>query len=253
MSGLIIVMMISGDLKMNTSYYSQPAYNATPQAQSQSAPMQQTHYSQPRQGNPTNMGPHHEAANYDEYQQYQPQHDNRRGFEEQSAQSAHNVQPAAAPEFEKSVKIHGKAAALTIVASVTKKGIHTLNIEGANGMGDGTKKFDWQDKTIIQITATEYRHLLAVLFGFIPFIEFKSHGPQKNKSISVKRQQNGFFFSINEGGKKPKAVPVSFDDAYLLGVYALDVFARNYPNIDSHCLLNTVQTFTQLPYYPVQQ
>lgn len=61
------------------------------------------------------------------------------------------------------------------------------------------------------------------------------------------------FFSINEGGKKPKAVPVSFDDAYLLGVYALDVFARNYPNIDSHCLLNTVQTFTQLPYYPVQQ
>lgn len=222
---------------MNNQYYTQPVYNA--------APLYDACPEQYQAATPQ------EAANYETYKQYPSPQANCGRYSTVPLQINQNLQASGAPEFEKGVKIHGKNSALTIVASLTKKGFHTLNIEGANGLGDGTKKFDWQDKTIIQITATEYRHLLAVLFGFIPFIEFKSHGPQKNKSLLVKRQPNGFFVSINEGGKRPKAVPVSFDDAYLLAMYALDVFARNYPNIESHCLINTIQTFTQLPFYPL--
>lgn len=196
----------------------------------------------------------YQGADYDHYaSNVAPTHHPQAPVSSEPVQHLeHQGQELKSVEFERGVKIHGTKAALTIIGSTTKKGVHTLNIEGANALGGGSKQFAWKDKTILQITAAEYRHFLAVLFGFMSSLEFKSHGVQKNKSLVIKRQLNGFFFSLNEGGKQSKAVPVSFDDAYLLGMYALDVYARNYPNVDSMALLRCVQIYAGMSLSPPQ-
>lgn len=231
----------SGNTQLGPAYYARSS-----QVNDRNPPSARNHANYPLV---SDSGPCNQGADYDHYASgvsHIPQPETP--SPELTQRIDHQVQGPKTIEFEQGVKIHGTKAALTIISSTTKKGVHTVSIEGANAIGDGSRQFAWKDKTIIQITAVEYRHFLAVLFGFMPSLEFKLHGIKKNKSLTINRQENGFFISLNEGGKKSKAVPVSFDDAYLLGMYALDVYARNYPNIDSMSLLKCVQMYTAMSF-----
>jgi hypothetical protein len=144
------------------------------------------------------------------------------------------------------LKCHGSKAAIELKPSLTQGGWHTVLLEAASAIGE--RKFNWQDKTAIQVTKTELLPVIAVLLGIRESFEGKSHGTAKNKGFSVKWQQNqrdntmNVFVSVFEANKPMKGVPISAYDALMLGHLAISQYINNMPQLTPDALIDSLKS-----------
>lgn len=140
----------------------------------------------------------------------------------------------------RAMKVFGKKAALTIEACETRNGFSTVVFEGALAKNNGTKEFDWSEKTIVQLTRLELPRAIAVFMGLSQGISFQNHGPQNNKGLEIQFQGDKIFVSVREGGKPMKGVPVPLDEAMLIGFFLLDALLDNYRHLPADVALRAI-------------
>ncbi|WP_076414945.1 hypothetical protein [Shewanella sp. UCD-KL12] len=146
-------------------------------------------------------------------------------------------------------KCHGSKAAIEMKPSQTKRGWHTVSLEAASSVA--LRKFDWGNKTIVQITKAELLPLIAVLLGIREKYDAKSHGINKDKGYSLQWQNKNsnlsLFCSLMEAKKKAMAVPVSAYDATMLGHLALSQYVLNYPKLTPESIIMSLKQVHRFP------
>ena len=146
--------------------------------------------------------------------------------------------------FYKSMKIFGTKAALTVCESTSKSGFHTINIESASATGLN-KTFDWKNKLAQQVTAAEFPMILAVMYGWIPKIEFSGRGGDNRKSLFFEHQGTHLFvkschFKPNEKGIM-HVLPVNPVNTFELANFMLSSYLQNYPMLDARSVLDNLR------------
>ncbi len=205
-------------------------------------PQTNQHYQQTNEYQPKNeFQPHNQGSQHQPQQTTQP--NNVCDFPDVNLQNErYNGQ---FPQFF-SLKNHGTKAAIEMKPSLTQSGWHTVMLEGANSIGE--RKFNWQDKTAVQITKTELLPVIAVLLGIRKEFEGKAHGPNKNKGFSIKWQTSrtsdimNVFITISEAKKPLKGVPISAYDALMLAHLAISQYRNNMPQMSADSVIESLRT-----------
>lgn len=140
----------------------------------------------------------------------------------------------------RSVHAYGRKAALCFSADETRKGrLATVRIEGAESIGE--RRYDWQQKIAIQLTAKELPVVLAVFMGWLPEVRFQNHGPQKDKAVSLKNQEKGIVFVSVQQGRAARAVPVTATEVYPVVSLLVEQMMANSPHLTAEALLMVVR------------
>jgi hypothetical protein len=137
--------------------------------------------------------------------------------------------PPQAPSPYWAVKVYGRAAALCM-CEATRRGSDekTVNIEGALALG---RVYDWKNKIIVQLSATEMYQLLAVLEKRMAHLELRGHGTAHDKSLSIEIQQQGYFVKLSQRGRPLVAVPVPGEEAIRLKSMLYRQIMANEPHL----------------------
>lgn len=141
-----------------------------------------------------------------------------------------------------SLKCHGNKAAIELKPSITRNEWETVMLEAATSTGP--RKFNWSQKTSLQITKNELPHVISVLLGIKPSYEAQSHGEEKNKGFKLiwqQQQSTSLFVTVFEGGKPAMGVPVSGFDAMMLGHMALVQYVRNFPGLTTEACIKSLE------------
>lgn len=206
---------------------------------------------------PNSGGPSHSAGNSNPPQNSGP--NNRQNVNPQQPQSgyqANNRAPANAPiqqpESDRDYRMiaaYAKRSALqfkpvgTRVSDSKKFSNQTIMIEGALRVDPNNpqnKAYDWSNKISIQVTMSELPIVIGVLLGIAPSCEFRSHGPNKDKSFNMENQNDKMFVSVIQGGKNAVGVGVPLVDAMQVGHLALAQYLENFPGISSDTALRNI-------------
>ncbi|QIR16319.1 hypothetical protein [Shewanella aestuarii] len=198
--------------------------------------------------NPVHPNDHPEPQPMSGYQAQEQLYQNNVAHLPSNNQQHNNQEPRYSGQFDPyfNLKCHGTKAAIELKPSITQGGWHTVMLEGANSIGE--RKFNWQDKTSVQITKTELLPVIAVLLGIREGFEGKAHGVQKNKGFNIKWQQNqrdntmNVFVSIFEANKPMKGVPISAYDALMLSHLAISQYINNMPQLTPEALINSLKS-----------
>lgn len=145
------------------------------------------------------------------------------------------------------LKVFGGKAALEFYETATRakvggKGWQTIQIDAAFKL-QGREEFDWNNKSIIQITRTELPVFIAVMLGIREKCSYHSHGPNKDKGFDITRQQDkgSVFFRVHEGKGSTKAVPIDMVEAIMIGHMALAQYLSNYDGrISADVVMNSL-------------
>lgn len=181
---------------------------------------------------------------------YSDGYDNLYGQQPNQAYHAeNNASPAPQAEYESlfgryfSFKVHGGKAAFELKPSMTRRNWHTVMLEAANSIG--SKQFDWQNKTAIQLTKNELPQVCAVLLGILERFEGNAHGPENTKSFKLEWQGEGAnfrcFISLIEKGKPMKGIPISPFEAMQLGHVACVQYCQNFPTLGINAFINSLK------------
>lgn len=116
-------------------------------------------------------------------------------------------QPADRERKSEQVKVFGARAALCVETDTTRGNVPTVRFEFATAVGE--RKYDWSAKLTVQLTQDEIIQAATVFFGFATKVEFKNHGGDEAKWLSIEHQGTNLFI---KGGNKHqgslRAVPV---------------------------------------------
>jgi hypothetical protein len=160
--------------------------------------------------------------------------------------------PVADPPYY-SFKIFGSGAALCIAEATTRaERKHTINIEGAVALADGSvrKTFDWPSKIVVQLTVQEAYLTLALFENLIPSVKFDGHGRTHDKSLQIKFQDSHYFVRIIQRGHAAVALPVRAVDAIQIVALLYKQLMRNEPHLrieDIRALVSRMSSMCLLP------
>lgn len=158
----------------------------------------------------------------------------------EDSNSATNDSVAEDHKHQKSWHIYGSKAALCFEVDSTRNGFPTISIDAAINVG--SRRFDWGNKTRIQLTHDELPNVLAVLIGVQTRFECKSHGAAKNKSVILERQAQGnVFVKVFEGNTPVKAVPCSPASVFHITALFIKQMRLAYPWLSGQELFNMVR------------
>ncbi len=140
------------------------------------------------------------------------------------------------------IKAHGTKAAIYFTPDTTKSGYQTVAIEAAEMLIPAEKKYNWNQKTRLQLTRSEILDVIAVMLGLSPGCEFGNHKGANNavKSFTMKHQGKSVFISVSESGRPIKAVPVPVMEAIQIGHMILTVYIQNYPGLSPDVVVPTL-------------
>lgn len=178
-----------------------------------------------------------------------PRHNDRSPAPSPSGSQNSQQQPQATngPRDENiSHHVYGGKAALCFETDMTRGGedgknsIFTISLDGAPSIG--TRKYDWKNKTRIQMTRAELPIVTAVLLGFLPRCEFKNHGPQSDKGFSIEDQGDKLFIKIFAKETPVKAVPVTPEDAFEVAKLFMRQLRKNAPWLSGQDVMNLIKT-----------
>jgi hypothetical protein len=131
-------------------------------------------------------------------------------------------------------KVFGKKAGLTWEADETRQQVATVAVDAA--LAAGERNYDWANKIRLQLTSKELPMLAAVFLGIRNKFEAQSHGENSNKGMSVERQDQGFFVKVFQGQEGVRPVPVSAEDAFLVGCLLMRRLKAAHPGLDDTAL-----------------
>lgn len=136
--------------------------------------------------------------------------------------------------------VYGGKGALCFEADTTRSDAHTVSLDAAPTIAP--RKYDWQNKTRVQMTIHELPFVTAVLMGLLPSCEYRNHGPDNNKGFSMQRQEGGkVFVRVFEGDKGAKAVPIEASDVFHVASLCLRQLMLNSPWLDTAGILATLR------------
>lgn len=113
----------------------------------------------------------------------------------------------------------------------------TISIDFAKSLGP--KKYDWNNKMIFQFTEKELPGFIAVLMGWAPAVEFKGHGPDKNKGIKVHHQGTKVYIQGYTKGFSV-GVPVAVDTLTMVTALCWEQLIKTHPAVAQAGLLHEV-------------
>jgi len=131
-------------------------------------------------------------------------------------------------------KVFGKKAGLTWEADETRQQVATVAVDAA--LAAGERNYDWANKIRLQLTSKELPMLTAVFLGIRNKFEAQSHGENSNKGMSVERQDKGLFVKVYQGQEGVRPVPVSAEDAFLVGCLLMRQLKAAHPGLDDTSL-----------------
>ena len=152
------------------------------------------------------------------------------------------------------IKCYGKSSALNFCPDKTEQGFITVRIEGADLKDPNSKKFDWENKLILQVTKTEILDLASVMLGYKGKCHYSNHGQnstvpgqaKQSKGFEAEIQGLNVFFKVFGGGKKTKAVPIPLLDAMQVGHMIINLYADNHRGLSCEVVLETIKQYVAI-------
>lgn len=125
------------------------------------------------------------------------------------------------------VRVFNKPRAAALFEMTLWAGVPTLRIESAPGPHpEKPDQYHWDKKIIFNLTTDELPVLVATMLGLLPECTFSNHGPQNNKSMSMKYQEQNLYLTMNEGSESRNAVRIDVGPAYHATVLACEILMR---------------------------
>jgi len=135
--------------------------------------------------------------------------------------------------------VYGKSA-LCFDADATRNGIPTVSIDACPSIAP--RKYDWNSKIRIQLTAQELPVVAAVLLGYQKQCEFKNHGKENNKGFSMEDQSDKVFCRVFTRGVV-HAVPISEGDRFHVTALFLRQIRLHYKWLDGAAVDMMLRSF----------
>lgn len=114
----------------------------------------------------------------------------------------------------KSAHVYAASAALCFNATQSRQGRPTISLDAAEAIPNQTRKYNWQDKITVQLSAQEMPLVYAVMMGYMDKFKGAGHGSANEKWFTIDKQQGKLFVSVNRKGTSPRGVPVTAGDLY---------------------------------------
>lgn len=153
--------------------------------------------------------------------------------------------------FPLTFKAYGSNAALEFRAHVAnasngKQPYHTVMLEGARALGG--RRYDWNNKIVLQMMQRELPEVAAVLAGVQPSCEFRNHGPQKNKGFFMEMQGDSLFVKVFRSGDDRLlcAVPVPAEDVFYVNALVLRQIARTVRGTDPALIGTALRAYSRM-------
>lgn len=192
-------------------------------------------------------GPHSPMRTLDDVRNGQPGATAQRVNAPATASSPASAKPAATESpktaqpvrFRPSFHVYGGRAALTFEEGTTpKQDDHTVFVDGARGQN---RTYEWDSKIRFMFTPKELLKVLAVVIGATAKVKLDSHGPQKNKYLSVEHQGSKLYWTMGQGKDLSLALPIEGEDAFAIAAMLTKQIRRNYDSsLDNRDILTLV-------------
>ena len=85
--------------------------------------------------------------------------------------------------------VYGKSGAFEVYDSLNKAGQRVVCVDCAKASSQ--RRYDWQNKIMFMCTLDEMGQLCAVLLSYSDGVQFKFHGPAKDKSLAMRFDPEG--------------------------------------------------------------
>jgi hypothetical protein len=116
---------------------------------------------------------------------------------------------------------------------------HTLRLEVAPALGE--RRYDWEHKIAVQLTARELPGFAAVMLNLLPQLQAQGHGVTNDKWFECRRQEGSVLVRVGQS-RRGCAVPVGAGDLYELTLLALDALKANAPQADTAQVMAALQS-----------
>lgn len=160
----------------------------------------------------------------------------------QAQPEAASPEPAeAAPEDDeyKSAHVYGGSAALCFNVTLSRQKRPTISLDAALEIPGQARKYNWQDKITVQLSAQEMPLVYAVLMGYMDKFKGAGHGEANEKWFTIEKQQGKMFVSVNRKGSSPRGVPIAAGDLYLVTSLFMRQLQADAPHL-SPSLINAM-------------
>ena len=151
--------------------------------------------------------------------------------------------PAAARVLPRGHHVYGAKAALRVEEDRWRTDdpvrCHTLRLEVAPALGE--RRYDWEHKIAVQLTARELPGFAAVMLNLLPQLQAQGHGVLNDKWFECRRQAGSVLVRVGQG-RRGCAVPVGAGDLYELTLLALDALKANAPQADTAQVMAALQS-----------
>ena len=132
--------------------------------------------------------------------------------------------------------IYSKNSAMFFYPDTGRSRKTVIAVDGASD-SKGQSYYDWNDKQMFHITLKEIPEFLAVLLGLKNKCEFSNHGKQRNKSLSIEKQEEGYYVKLMIRDCNLIAVHMDAGDTFFLINIAFNQLKANQPGIESKDIL----------------
>ena len=138
------------------------------------------------------------------------------------------------------VKCFGREAAITVEAVTAADGVtRTVNIDAARRLD--ARRYDWDDKLVVQVTGAELADVLATLLGLRPDVEYLYHGPRRDKGYRVRHGPGGCAVEVFAAGRGLRRVGLAPAERLAVSALAFRQFQRNHGGVPGDALLRMLE------------
>jgi hypothetical protein len=168
--------------------------------------------------------------------------------------SSEEVEVQSAPAGVKEHHVYGGKGAICFTTAMARENRYaTLRVEGA--ANKGPRSYAWDKKVSIQLSKTELLDLLAVMQGWVPEMSLVSHGTDKDKSLSIKRQEEAgrphFYVTVRQKDGANVAAKMSVQNAFYVSSLVIEQLQHGSPHLDAEMVCRLAHKAYCLPPLPV--
>jgi len=145
-------------------------------------------------------------------------------------------------------RAYGKTCAVKFEKSKGKNGSAVVSIDISSKQRNSAR-FDWKDKFTFQLNQSEIIQAAAVFLGFKDTCSFGFHGPDKDKTLHLKRQHlNSPNFSIYleiMQGNSNRGIPIYPDDIFFISQVLLDSLRVDHIDISEATIISLIKAWVR--------
>lgn len=146
-----------------------------------------------------------------------------------------------------SIHVYGYSAALCVEPTqygeqvpgiVNNPAVHTVMFEMAKRKAVGAG-YDWAQKLQFRLTRRELPLAAAAVLGLIPELKLMGHGPSNDKRLEIRNQPGKVFLRLTQR-TTVMALPITYEDLFMVGTRILEALVRNTNGLDSSLVMQLI-------------